>query len=91
VLQRVGGAARAQVKATNDDMNAIAERYKQKAQDDPNNVQVWSACALAAHKRAVSPGPAADLYGMQMAQVLKEMMTDSSVTPCEDAIPGALW
>jgi len=90
-LHRVGGAARAEIKVANDDTNAIAERYKQKAQDDPSNVQVWSACALAAHKRAISPGPAADLYGMQMAQVLKEMMTDSSVTPCEDAIPAALW
>jgi len=90
-LQRVGGSARAEIKVANDNTSAIAERHKQKALDDPSNLQVWCACALAAHKRAVSPGPAADLYGMQMAQVLKEMLTDSSVTPCEDAIPAALW
>ena len=91
-LRRVGGAApRAELKATNAETNAIAERYKQKAQQDPTNVQVWSACALAAHKRSVSPGPAADLYGMQMAQVLKEMMAEGSPTPCDDAIPAALW
>lgn len=90
-LHRVGGAASVELKASNDETNAIAERYKQLAKEDPSNVQVWSACALAAHKRAVSPGPAADLYGMQMAQVLKEMMADGSPTPCDDAIPAALW
>jgi hypothetical protein len=80
-----------ELKAANADTNAIADRYKRKATDDPDNVQVWSACALAAHKRAVSPGPVADLYGMQMAQVLKGMMTDGGATPCDDAIPAALW
>ncbi len=90
-LYRVGGAAAVEIKTVNANTNAVANRYKQKANDDPDNVQVWSACALAAHKRATSPGPVADLYGMQMAQVLKEMMTDPSATPCSDAIPAELW
>lgn len=90
-LYRVGGAAVVELKAVNTDTNAIAERYKRKATEDPDNVQVWSACTLAAYKRAVSPGPVADLYGMQMAQMLKELMTDGSATPCDDAIPAALW
>lgn len=90
-LHRVGGSTATQLATVNAQTNALADHYKQKAKDDPDNVQVWSACALAAHKRSISPGPVADLYGMQMAQVLKEIMVDASATPCADAIPAELW
>lgn len=92
-LSLVGGGAAvvAQVRTVNHDMNAIAEKYKQKSTQDPDNTQVWTACALAAHKRATATGAAADLYGSQMAQMLKGIMVDSSVTPCADAIPAVLW
>ncbi len=92
-LNRVSGgpATVAQVRTVNSDMNEIAARYKQKSVEDPDNTQVWVACSLAAHKRAMSPGAEADFYGAQMAQMLKQIMVDSSATPCSDAIPAAVW
>jgi len=92
-LTLVGGGpmAVAQVKTASSNMNAIAERYKQQSMEDPGNTQVWVACSLAAHKRAMAPGAEADIYGAQMAQVLKQIMVDTSATPCADAIPADLW
>ncbi len=68
----------------------LARTYQDKAQADPDNAQAWTACAAAATKRSASPAEADD-YAVQMAKVLKLIVPDPSRSPCEDAIPPALW
>lgn len=68
----------------------LARTYQDKAQADPDHAQAWTACAAAATKRSASPAEADD-YAVQMAKVLKLIVADPSRSPCEDAIPPALW
>jgi hypothetical protein len=69
----------------------LAQSYQERARTDPDNVQSWTACAAAAMKRSVATEAEADVYGRQLALVLKSIMVDPSRSPCEDAIPPALW
>ncbi|MFL6592366.1 MAG: hypothetical protein ACJ8GK_06625 [Luteimonas sp.] len=69
-----------------DRYGAMAEHYQQLAQDDPANIQAWTACSAVALKRSVSNPPEADAYAAQMAGMLQQM--DVSTSPCPDAMPG---
>ena len=69
-----------------DRYGAMAERYQQLAQDDPDNVQAWTACSAVALKRSISNPAEADVYAAQMAGMLRQM--DVASSPCPDAMPG---
>ena len=94
-LVRVGGApqqeAPSEAVSAGNDHGAIADRYQQLAQSDPDNVQAWTACAAAAKKRELATSAEADAYAAQMADVLKLILVDPSRSPCEDAIPASAW
>ena len=94
-LVRLGGAPRQEATgnpgSSGTDLGAIADRYQQLAQSDPDNVQAWTACAAAAKKRQLATGAEADAYAAQVADVLKLILVDPSRSPCEDAIPASVW
>jgi hypothetical protein len=94
-LVRVGGAPQAEVPSEpaspTNEYAALADRYQQLAQTDPDNVQAWTACAAAAKKRQLATSADADAYAAQMAEVLKLILVDPSRSPCEDAIPATVW
>lgn len=69
----------------------IALKYRQQALSDPDNAQVWTACAAAALKRHTANPGEADAYGGQMATVLKTIIVDPGASPCPDAIPEPVW
>jgi hypothetical protein len=90
-LVRMGGSvasgdAAPVASADTDRYEAMAEHYQQLAQDDPGNVQAWTACSAVALKRSVSNPSEADAYATQMAGMLKQM--DVATSPCPDAMPG---
>jgi hypothetical protein len=70
---------------------AIAQKYTALSENDPDNLQVWTACAAAAFSWAHMPADQASQLASQSAMMLKAIMNDTSGTPCDDAIPAALW
>jgi hypothetical protein len=69
-----------------DRYGAMAEHYQQLAEDDPANIQAWTACSAVALKRSVSNPAEADAFAAQMAGMLRQM--DMANSPCPDAMPG---
>ena len=70
---------------------AIADRYLALTRSDPKNVQTWAFCSAAALKRATATAAEADAYGREAAAALRGIAIDPARSPCEDAIPAALW
>ena len=70
---------------------ALAQDYAARIESDPDNVQVWAACAGVAMKRSVSTVEDADAYARQMAQMLQQMMPAGSASPCSDVMPDQVW
>jgi hypothetical protein len=70
---------------------AVAERYRKLSETDDKDAQAWTACAAAAKKRELATAAEADEYGRKMAMVLKQIVVDTSRSPCEDAISAAVW
>jgi hypothetical protein len=91
-LVRIGGGSVASDdgdavgSADTDRYEAMAEHYQQLAQDDPANIQAWTACSAVALKRSASNPAEADAYATQMAGMLQQM--DVATSPCPDAMPG---
>lgn len=79
------GAARSDV------YGALAQTYRERSIKDPDNAQSWTFCAAAALKRSHATAAEADAYAVKAAQSLKIIAVDPTRTPCEDAIPAALW
>jgi len=69
----------------------IASKYLQKAQEEPDNVQVWSFCSGVASARATYNNDGFRNYAVQAIKNLKLIIVDKSKCPCEDAIPKDLW
>ena len=91
-LVLMGGAADAVVESADSGRyEALAEHYTSLLESDPANAQTWVACAGVAMKRSISTVADADAYAGQMAQMLKQLMVDSSRSPCEDVIPASVW
>ena len=83
-----GGAATAAASdSTRDQLDALAQRYLNRAQTDPANVQAWTFCGFAAMARAQGGGEAQVL---QSAQALR-LIASASTNPCSDAIPDRIW
>lgn len=70
---------------------ALALQYQQRAEADSDNAHVWTACAAAAMTRSTLMEAGYREYTTQLVQMLKPIMTSPAQTPCEDAIPDALW
>ena len=70
---------------------ALAEKYRQLAEDDPDNVQAHAFCAVAAQKRAVSNDADFAAYVAVMKQVLGSILVDSGASPCTDVVPQEMW
>jgi len=90
-LVRIGGSVASAESAPassadEDRYGAMAEHYQQLAQDDPANIQAWTACSAVALKRSMSNPAEADAYATQMAGMLRQM--DVATSPCPDAMPG---
>ena len=98
-LSRIGGAPAVRAAelppsaAANDPASVgdVALKYRQQALSDPDNAQLWTACAAAALKRHTANAGEADAYGAQMATVLKTIIVDPGASPCPDAIPEPVW
>lgn len=69
----------------------LAQQYAARIETDPDNVQVWAACAGVAMKRAISTVEDADAYAREMAQMLQLMMPAGSASPCTDVMPNGVW
>ena len=69
----------------------LAQDYSARIDSDPDNVQVWVACAGVAMKRSISTVEDADAYARQMAQMLQQMMPAGSASPCGEVIPDHVW
>ncbi|MDN4059991.1 hypothetical protein QPK31_17420 [Massilia sp. YIM B02769] len=91
-LVLVGGAAPAQVdEGESERFREIAMNYQQRSISDPDNVQLWTACAGAAFKASASTRADHLAYASQMAQMLKQIMVNTAESPCPDAIPASAW
>ncbi|MDT4834494.1 hypothetical protein FQZ97_681320 [compost metagenome] len=89
ILARVDAPTAANAATDNQAHAAIAQRYSEMAQSDPDNAQAWSMCAAVAFKRSQSDGEDFSRYARQMAETLKLM--DANGNPCSDAIPDIYW
>ncbi len=69
----------------------IGDLYLKRAQTDRANAELWVFCAAAALKRSIATDDEADAYGRDIAATLKAIVGDSARSPCEDAIPAAVW
>jgi hypothetical protein len=76
---------------TYDKYSAIAEKYMQLSQTDPDNVHVWTACGAAALAFMHQSEEDALQTASQSAMLLKQIIVDGSGTPCADAIPASVW
>lgn len=91
-LVLVGGAAPAQVdEGESARYREIAMQYQGRSVNDPDNAQLWTACAGAAFKASVSTRADHLAYASQMAQMLKQIMVNTAASPCPDAIPASAW
>ncbi|BAN45737.1 hypothetical protein [Metapseudomonas resinovorans] len=89
ILARVDAPIAADAATDNQAHLAIAQRYSELAQNDPDNAQAWTMCAAVAFKRSQSDGEDFSRYARQMADNLKLM--DANGNPCSDAIPDVYW
>lgn len=89
ILKRVDTAGAAAALEENSELTAIAERYSERAQSEPE-VQAWSFCAAVAFKRAMGENDEAAQFARQSAQLLQSILVGSS-NPCPDAIPAQYW
>ncbi|WP_342246957.1 hypothetical protein [Pseudomonas sp. OTU5201] len=89
-LNRVEVRAAAQVSAVNQTYALIAEHYRELAQSDPDNVQVWTMCSAVAFKRSLSEDEDFSRYARQVSESLKSIAV-TSTNPCSDAIPSSYW
>ena len=86
VLKRFGtpgGATNTDV-ASSEQFEAIANKYLELSQSDPDNAQTHSACAALALKRSQASKDEADAYAVQMAAMIRQLLVDPSVNPCPD-------
>ena len=90
ILRKVDVAGAMAALESNEEHSAIAERYAELAQSDPDNAQAWSFCAAAAFKRAMSTEAEFGAYASQTAQVLQQILVGTA-NPCPDAIPAQYW
>ena len=89
ILKRVDTAGAMAALEENDELTAIAERYAERAQGEPE-VQAWAMCAAVAFKRAMGEGDESALFAQQTAQVLQSILVGSA-NPCPDAILPQYW
>jgi hypothetical protein len=88
---RTAPAAGSSASATdNEKFGSIAQRYMERAQSDPDNVHVWTACGGAAFMRASSAAADADEFARQAASMIKPIMTRPG-SPCPEVISNAIW
>ncbi|MCY1346514.1 hypothetical protein D9M68_280210 [compost metagenome] len=90
VLKRVEVQAATEASSLNQAYAAIAQRYGEMAQSDPDNAQAWTMCSAVAFKRSLADGEDFSRYARQMSETLKLIAVDS-INPCSDAIPDAYW
>ena len=70
--------------ADSEKYEALAGHYLELAQSNPDNVQAYTACGGVALKRSQSSKAEADAYAEQMAQMLRQILTDPNSNPCPD-------
>lgn len=90
ILRRLDTASAMAALEENGELTALAERYAERAQSDPDNAQAWTFCSAVAFKRAMGDGAEAAQFAQQSAQVLQTILVGSS-NPCPDAIPSQYW
>jgi hypothetical protein len=89
ILERVDVAGAMAALEENGELTAIAERYAERAQAEPD-AQAWAMCAAVAFKRAMGEGAESAQFARQTAQVLQTILVGSA-NPCPDAIPAQYW
>lgn len=82
------------VAANNEDFEkyqAVAEKYQEKMESDPDNLQLWVMCAAAAMKRGTLNKEGFETYARTIILSLRQLVTNPATCPCDDAIPTTLW
>ena len=69
----------------------IADRYLERARSDHENADLWVYCAAAALKRGTAGEAEAEAYARDIAATMRATLDRSATSPCEDAIPAAVW
>lgn len=90
ILKRAEVQAATEASSLNQAYAAIAQRYREMAQSDPDNAQAWTMCSAVAFRRSQVAGEDFSHYARQMSETLKLIAVDS-INPCSDAIPDAYW
>jgi hypothetical protein len=68
--------------AESEKWEALANRYRERSQSDPANVQSWTACDAVAMKRSVSSKADAGAYAAQIGAMLRQL--DATGSPCPE-------
>lgn len=71
--------------------SAMAERYKTKMETDKKDAQLWSFCAAAAYARSTMNEEGFSAYAEKIVSSIKQIITNKTKCPCEDAIPATIW
>lgn len=90
ILKRRDTGAMMAALENNGQWTALAEKYAERAQTDPDNTQAWTFCSAAAFKRAMGDDAEFATYARQAAQSLQLIMVGTA-NPCPDAIPNQYW
>ncbi len=69
----------------------IADRYLERVRTDRENADLWVYCAAAALKRGTADEAEAEAYARDIAATMRATLDRSATSPCEDAIPAAVW
>jgi hypothetical protein len=69
----------------------MAQKYLERAQAEPKDVHLWTACGAAAMTRAMGSDAEFRRHALQTSRMLKSIMDDTRNSPCTDAIPQEIW
>lgn len=86
-----GGLSKAASKEQFAFYQKVAEEYKNKMKEDPDDAQMWALCAAAATNRASLNDEGFEEYARATILSLRQIVTDQRTCPCPRAIPPALW
>lgn len=89
-LRRAPAPGSSATESDNEKFGDIAQEYMERAQSDPDNVHVWTACGGAAFMRASSAAADADEFARQAASMIKPIMTRPG-SPCPEVISPQIW
>lgn len=85
ILKLQGASSAQQSNQSNEKWQALADKYMDKVNTDPNNIQSWSSCAASALAYTHMAEADARAYAAQAAEMLKQILA-SPVSPCPEVL-----